>query len=133
MLKKIKKHERVVHVITLATVFGHLFCCGLPLAIAVLGLFAGLGALSPVIPVIHDALHDFEKPLLMLSAVLVALGWAVYYHGSHVDCHESGCHHPPCGTQKKRASRLLILATVLFVINMLVLFVGPEFTLHDSH
>jgi hypothetical protein len=132
MFKKLKDREHIVHVVTLATVLGHLFCCGLPMGSALLGVFAGVGVLSPVIPALHEVLHDFEVPLLVFSGAMVGLGWALQHHGSHVDCHDSGCHHAPCGTRKKQASKLLLLATGLFVVNLVLVLDLLELLHHHN-
>lgn len=114
-------HRHVIHWVTLASVLGHVFCCGLPLAVSLIGLLAGVGTLSVMVPgleTLHAGLHHYEWPLIVFSAVMVALGWVFHFLGRKVDCHDSGCHHPPCEPSKDRTSMLLVLATVIFIANI---------------
>lgn len=102
---------------------GHVFCCVLPTVFSVLSLLAGLGMVSAV-PVwmeeLHHVLHDWEIPVIVLSGFLLMMGWALHAYSRKIDCHETGCHHPPCDSKKTTASRILVVATTLFCINLAV-------------
>lgn len=107
--------------------FTHIFCCGIPLIFSILSMLVGLGVAS-VLPLgladVHETLHDWEEPMLVFSGVVLCFGWALHLISERLDCHSSGCHHEPCETKKKKSSRILIIATLLFVINAGVLLIA---------
>ncbi len=107
----------------LASETSHIFCCVLPTLFSVVSLFAGLGLVSAMpgwLEVVHTALHSWEIPLIVLSGVVVGLGWALDIYSRKIDCHDTGCHHGPCDTGKKRAHTILKAATILFIVNITV-------------
>ena len=113
--------------IALATLFGHAFCCGLPLLFGLLSLLTGFGFFSAMFPgfeAVHGALHNFEMPLMVLSASLLVFGWAVHLHAEKVDCHDTGCHHPPCTPRKAGTAKILIVASVIFAVNLILFATG---------
>lgn len=71
---------------------------------------------------IHNAMHEYEIPVIIFSGVMVALGWVAHMVTRDVDCHDTGCVHPPCTPQKGRNSRILLIATLLFVVNLVIYF-----------
>lgn len=101
----------------------HLFCCVLPTIVSVMGLLAGLGvvvALPSGMLALHDFLHAWEVPMIALSGVILALGWAVVRYSDKMDCHSTGCAHGACAPRKSRAHLVLKIATALFFFNVLV-------------
>jgi hypothetical protein len=101
----------------------HVFCCVLPTLFSIVSLLAGAGIVA-VMPgfmvVIHDFLHQYEVPMIIVSAAILMLGWGLYFYSRKVDCHDTGCAHGPCGPKKDKVKILLIVATVLFVLNVSV-------------
>lgn len=67
---------------------------------------------------LHEMTHDYEVPVIMMAGIIVAFGWVLHYISWRIDCMKTGCAHEPCGTKKKRSSKLLAFATILFVINV---------------
>lgn len=117
------KKEKALHIGLVLTGFSHIFCCVLPLLFGVAGLLAGLGlviVLPEWIDGLHDVMHGYELYIIILAGVMVAIGWAVHWYSYKNDCHDHGCSHGPCTPRKKTASRLLILGTFLFVLNVIV-------------
>ena len=107
----------------------HVFCCGIPMAFSILSFLTSAGLLVTMpaaIDSLHHAIHDYEIPMICVSAVLIAFGWIFYFISKRLDCRTDGdCSHAPCAPKKKRSNRILSIATILFVIN----FVG-YFALH---
>ncbi len=108
----------------IVSALSHIFCCGIPLVFSIFSMLVGLGVAS-VIPLglveFHEMLHAWEEPVLIFSGVVLFVGWTLHIISERLDCNHSGCHHEPCEPKKKKSSRILIFATVLFVINMSVL------------
>ena len=102
--------------------FTHIFCCGLPLLFSVLTALVGLGVAS-VLPFglieFNEVLHHWEMPILIFSGVILFVGWTLHIISERLDCRSSaGCHHEPCEPKKKKSSLVLMIATVLFIINI---------------
>jgi hypothetical protein len=104
----------------------HVFCCVIPTLVTVLSAFANIGlfVVSPdgLLMNIHNAMHEYEIPIIVFSGVMVALGWLAHIVSRDVDCHDTGCVHPPCTPQKSRNSKILAIATLLFVVNIVIYF-----------
>jgi hypothetical protein len=107
----------------IASESSHVFCCVFPTLFSVVGLLAGMGmiiTLPPGMIALHNLLHEWEVPMILISGVILALGWLAAWHGEKVDCHSTGCAHGACAPRKKRAHLVLKIATVLFVCNVLI-------------
>jgi hypothetical protein len=97
---------RRAHAAHAAVVGGHLFCCGIPLAVVLLsagtGVSAGVSAVAQWFGVAHAWLHAHEAWLLGASAFLVLLGGALEarVHGG------------------RRFSALFVLSLLCFTLNV---------------
>lgn len=120
------KHQNRIFWAIIATETSHLFCCVLPTVFSIASLLAGFGVIVTLpgwLNGLHHALHSWEMPMLVMSAVVVVLGWALHYYSLKNDCHDVGeCSHAPCGPTKRRASKILIGATILLGFNLLIYF-----------
>lgn len=99
----------------------HVFCCVLPSIFSVLSLMVSLGLVSAMpsfMTIWHEAMHRWEVPIILFSAVMLGLGWLFYTVSKKLDCHNTGCGHEPCAPKKEKSSKLLMIATVLFLINI---------------
>lgn len=99
----------------------HFFCCGLPMVFSLMSLMSGLGMIATMpsgLLFLHEAMHDYEVPMIMISGAIMAMGWGLHYIAYRIDCHNTGCVHEPCGPKKKRSGRVLAIASVLFVLNV---------------
>lgn len=143
-MQKLQKHLNVAIILAETS---HIFCCVLPTVVSVMSLLVGvglIGALPVSMLVVHDFLHVWELPIIIASGILIALGWCVLIQSRKVDCHDTGCGHEPCTPKKRRSSRLLEIATILFVINVTVYAVfhksmrievphAPQVQVHEGH
>lgn len=100
----------------------HVFCCVLPTLFTALGFLAGLGMIT--IPAFlmrfHDSLHAWEVPMMVVSGLILGLGWILHLYSLRIDCHDTGCAHPPCSPSKRRSAVVMKIATVLFIANILI-------------
>ncbi len=116
-----------LHWAVVVSAASHVFCCILPTVISLFSIMAGFGILSALMPAfehMHDVLHAYETQILVFSGAMLALGWTAQAWSWRVDCHDTGCHHGSCSPKKRRASRMLWVASGLFIFNMLtILFV----------
>lgn len=131
MSKRLYKH---VGWAVLVSELSHVFCCVIPTLVTVLSAFANIGlvvvAPDGILMRIHEALHEYEIPVIVFSGVMVVVGWIAHLASRTVDCHDTGCGHPPCTPRKNWNSRILLGATLLFMVNMVIYFGVHRNVLH---
>jgi hypothetical protein len=111
-----QRTHRIIHALNLVA-SSHFFCCVLPVAAKAVALGAGAGLFSATLA-LHARLHTYEPYLLMFSGLVFAVDFAAQYHASKVDCHDTGCDHPPCEPKKIRIRKFTLLAGALFFVNL---------------
>ena len=119
-MQKLQKPLNIAIVLAEAS---HIFCCVLPTIVSIMSLLVGVGVIGSLpfsMLVLHDLMHDWELPIIIGSGILIAFGWVVMIYSRRIDCHDAGCCHEPCTPKKRKSSRLLEIATILFVINITV-------------
>lgn len=118
--------HRHISLAVLLSEFSHVFCCIIPTIFTVLSFAANLGMITTMPGVlldIHHHIHEYEVTIIIVSGLMLAVGWLAHLHSRKVDCHDDGCCHPPCTPQKNMNAKILILATVLFALNLSIYFV----------
>ena len=104
----------------------HVFCCFLPSLFSILSLLSGFGLMATMpnfVEELHHIIHNFEKPLIILSAVVLIFGWGLYVYSRKINCRiEGACVHEPCEPKKDRTKLLMIGSTCLFFFNVSVYF-----------
>lgn len=105
----------------------HIFCCVLPSLFSILSLLAGIGFVS-VLPgavfTAHHMLHMYEVPMIIFSGMILTAGWGLYAYGQKINCRTQGdCCHTPCESKKDKTRLLMMIATVLFAVNLSVYFI----------
>lgn len=107
----------------IAVGLSHMFCCILPGVISLLALLSGFGVIA-TLPVwmesLHALTHNYELYIIGFSGLVVIIGWASILYSKKEDCHKHGCDHGSCQPRKKVASKVLIVATLLFFVNVTV-------------
>lgn len=101
----------------------HVFCCVLPTLFSLISLAAGLGLVTAMplgLEVLHEVMHHWELPVILASGVVLLLGWGAHFLALKLDCRSTGCGHGPCTPKKRKAGKVLKLATVLFVMNFAI-------------
>lgn len=121
-----EKHQKRLFWAIVLSETSHIFCCVLPTVISLASLLAGFGLIVTLpawMQSLHDALHHWEPEMIAFSVSVVLLGWGLhFYNERHECCHHSGCHHEPCGPRKRRADKILIVASLLMVFNLFMYF-----------
>ena len=109
---------------TIIATCSHIFCCILPGIFGLLALLSGFGIVVSMpgwVEGLHDKMHGIELPVLIFSGTIVGAGWLAHFYSKEHDCHDIGdCHHESCQPRKKQVCRILLLATLLFAINLTV-------------
>lgn len=118
------RHKDKIIWAVLVSELGHVFCCVLPIVFSVMSVLSGLGIVASMpagLVSFHDVMHAYEVPMIAMSAVILVFGWAALWYSRNNDCHEvSDCSHKPCGPRKSLTHKILIAASILFVINVSV-------------
>jgi hypothetical protein len=131
-----QKIQKILNVTLLATETSHVFCCVLPTIFSLLSLLAGIGligAIPPGVESLHDLIHNWELPIIMVSGLVLVLGWWVYDYAKKMDCDHMGDGHEVCASKKKRSATVLKVASMLFVINVGIFFFVHRPMTADSH
>ena len=118
--------QGTINWLSVTSEISHFFCCGIPIVFSLISLLANAGILAamPVgLEAVHDVMHHYEIPLIIMSAVIITSGWVLHYVAKRIDCRNTGCAHPPCDKKKNKSSRILFIATILFVVNLMSYFV----------
>lgn len=122
-MTQIKRVQGIFSWVVVLSEVSHVFCCVLPSLLSVLTIFVGMGIIG-VMPVwmesTHHVMHDWEIPLIGMSAFILVLGWGLHFISKRIGCHDTGCGHGPCGTKKNKTAKTLKIATFLFVINVVI-------------
>ena len=97
----------------IATIAPHIFCCGVPMLLAVIGLIAPDAAHFHILP------HWMDPWLFVFSGAMLGLSW--YMVGR--DC---GCECEQCGGKYSHKTQKIILSviTVVFIISLILHFIS---------
>ncbi len=120
---QIKLASRVSSWAAVLSEISHVFCCVLPSVFSVLTVLvsAGLiGAMPVWLEGLHHFMHGWELPMMAMSGSILVIGWALHFVSKSMDCHDTGCVHEPCEPKKKHTARILQIATLLFVVNIVI-------------
>lgn len=96
-----------------ATILPHVFCCGIPMLLAVIGLVAPDAAHFHLLP------HWMEPWLFLFSGLMLVLSWYMVLR----DCGCS-CHHCSGDKSHKGIKIFLSVVTVIFFVSLILHFLS---------
>ncbi len=105
--------NKAVKIGIIASIAPHIFCCGVPMALAVVGLVA------PDVAHFHLLPHWLEPWLFVFSGVMLVLSWWLIIR----DC---GCKCAQCKDAQSHKTQKIILGviTVIFIVSIILHFVS---------
>ena len=101
----------------------HIFCCGLPIFIAVMSAGSQIGFGGAFIA-FHSIIHDFELQILIGSGLLLDVGFGLHVFSYWMDCRSTGCSHDACEPKKFRVGWIFTIALLLYVANISFYFIS---------
>ena len=101
--------NKAVKIGIIATIAPHIFCCGIPMLLAIIGLIAPDAAHFHILP------HWMEPWLFIFSGAMLGLSWYLVLR----DC---SCCCEQCGGKTSHGAQRVILTviTVIFVISLIL-------------
>lgn len=101
--------NKAVKISLIATVLPHIFCCGLPIALSVVGLIAPDAAHFHILP------HWMEPWIFVISGAMLGISWLMVLRECACACDH--CH----GDHSHHTQRVILsVITVLFVLSLLL-------------
>jgi hypothetical protein len=118
------KQQKAILWAIIASESSHIFCCVLPTMFSLMAILANVGmfAMPASFIFMHGWLHHWEFPIVVVSGLILALGWGLHWHSVRGEECPSGCKHHMDKTHPtvSKTHMILKIATVLFVINVFV-------------
>lgn len=119
-----QKRQKAILWALIASESSHVFCCVLPTLLTLFAVLANLGlfVMPAAFLAFHDFMHHWELPMVIVSGVILALGWGMHWHALRGEECEHGCAHHTDATHPtvSKTHMILKIATVLFVVNVFV-------------
>ncbi len=126
---------RSTSIISVLSILPHIFCCGVPVAMAIISLgttigLAGVLATNPL----YQFVDNYHTILLIIAIASVVLSGILNYVAYRIDCHTaaSHCHHGDCQPKKRSSLKIFYFSLALLVLD-LAWFATEEFGLHLHH
>ncbi len=107
--------NKAVKIGLIATIAPHIFCCGLPMALAIVGLIAPDAAHFHILP------HWMEPWLFVFSGVMLGVSW--WMVGRTCKC---ACEH--CGGDNSHRGQKIALGiiSVIFVFSLILHLISHQ-------
>ena len=104
-----KKHAVKIGII--ASILPHIFCCGLPLTLSLIGLFGPRAINYHIIP------HEWEIWVYLFSALMLVISWYLVMRDCKCECNN-------CSSHERHPVQKIILGciTLIFVISIVLHF-----------
>ena len=105
--------NKAVKIGIIATIAPHIFCCGIPMLLAIIGLIAPDAAHFHILP------HWMEPWLFLFSGGMLGVSWYMVLRDCSCDCDN-------CGGAKshKTQKNILSIISLIFIISLILHFVS---------
>ena len=101
--------NKAIKIGILATALPHVFCCGIPIALSIIGLIAPEGAHFHLIP------HWLEPWMFVFSALMLGLSWVLVMRDCRCSCDH--CH----GAATHRPQKIILgMVTLIFLLSVIL-------------
>ncbi len=103
--------------VSLLAELSHVFCCGLPIFVAVMSAGSQVG-FGGAFLIFHSLIHAYEVQILVGSGLLLAVGLGLHYFSFWLDCRRTGCSHDDCEPKKFGVGWIFTIALMLYGANL---------------
>ena len=117
-----KSHRATAAAVVIAEL-SHVFCCGLPIVVAVMSTGSQIG-MGGAFLAFHALVHDYEKAILAASGAMLGVGFLLHYVSFHLDCRATECSQSDCAPQRFRVGWIFIIAVALYAGNLAFYFIS---------
>lgn len=101
--------NKAVKIGIVASILPHIFCCGMPIALSIIGLVAPDAAHFHLIP------HWLEPWIFLFSGAMLALSWYLILRECGCECEHCHGHHG------HRTQKIILgIITVIFIISLIL-------------
>ncbi len=107
--KRTKMKKRAIKIGIIATIAPHIFCCGLPMLLALIGLIAPDAAHFHILP------HWIEPWLFIFSGIMLIISWYLVMRDCKCSC--TSCHNK---SGHKTQKVILGIITVIFILSIIL-------------
>lgn len=108
-------------IISALSILPHIFCCGIPVAMALISLgttigLAGVLASNPL----YRFVDEYHTVLLGVAITSVVLSGILNFIAWRIDCHEaaSHCHHGDCAPKKRGSFKIFLFSLALLCFDI---------------
>ncbi|MEM8971411.1 MAG: hypothetical protein AAGD43_05015 [Pseudomonadota bacterium] len=109
--------------VSLLAELSHIFCCGLPIFIAVMSAGSQIG-FGGAFVVFHRFIHDYELHILIGSGLLLAFGFGLHIFSHWMECHSPEHNHHKSKPKRFRIGWIFSIALILYVANLSFYFIS---------
>jgi hypothetical protein len=107
----------------LVSELGHVFCCVLPTLFTIFSFAANIGLVGEapgLLMALHEQMHHYEIPIIVFSGGMVGLGWGVFLLAKKFAAKGENCSSVACGNHQCHNRNILIIASLLFAVNVII-------------
>lgn len=108
------QQSKIIESSAFLSIFPHLFCCGIPLALSILSSFGIYLPMPSFIEKIEQ--KNLEIYIFLFSGALLALSFYIYLHGKQNHCQKECCHDHK---SEKTSKIVLSLALSIYLANLI--------------
>ena len=107
--------NKAVKIGIIATIAPHIFCCGIPMTLAIIGLIA------PDMAHFHILPHWMEPWLFVFSGVMLLISWGLIFRDCKCECDQC------TGDKSHKTQKILLgIISVIFVASMVLHFISHQ-------
>lgn len=129
--------RRTTGLVSALSILPHIFCCGIPAAMALISLgttvgLAGVLATNPM----YRFVDNYHAILLGIAVGSVVLSGILNFVAWRIDCHTaaSHCHHGDCAPKKRGSFKIFLFSLALLCLDVAWFATEEEVLgLHHGH
>ena len=115
--------RRTTSIISVLSILPHIFCCGIPAAMAIISLgttvgLAGVLATNPF----YRFVDQYHEILITIAITTVILSGTLNFIAWRIDCHDTAhgcdCEHDHCHPKKRSSLKIFLFSLALLSLDL---------------